>query len=912
MKKRKRLKQNDIFSLLRWKGFLILLIFALCLGMAAYKITAHFTDQNPDINDALKEYLTSSFSTNVNNLYLYDIDKPMEDFMDSSAVTSFFFCSEQYPPTEELISYIADSMTAMAEESEYITASAIYASTSNTFISSHWGENEEETAKYHDFLDTMIYNYNSSSLDINKIAGNAYNTFLFKYQDYIVFSKDLTTLSGSSHSTMFFLMDEEAFSAFIYQANEMIPYKVSIYDAHNVLLFSNSEQSGKEVYTHLLNFTADGASDADSSQYIYCSSDITGMQYLLEMDLITLPSETTDPPLLYICIVLASFLLAALLFGLLYFTLRKPAAALSHTAEQLEIETPRSFAAFSHTMEQKISGMVTENSTLKGIVEATSSEAVSHLFAKIIVGETVNKEEAGITLSNTGYGFQLDDIYIAGILHQTVTDFITASTRQHVLNMLSSVFEKFKEKKQCNLCAFLHDEKSFVIIGSFPAGTSMAQGKARINELTSQIREGITLLNAPLTIAFGHMYNSILDLGFSYNEAFKAMHYYQAEAPSSAPSMPALHYAFPSAQDTQLPSPAESSDAEAPQEAIPDIPDPYEQLERRASQIAQLIWDGKMDGLSSLLDRTMTLIFDTEKSAKEQNEQSKQLISVVTSHMLSYPFVNDSHLSNVLDGLPLDDELPAEERQQNLLDALGILCTDFSEALKKLRNPYIIAAQEYIEQNYGNPDLSLEEIAENLKIAPNYLSTIFSKNLGVKLFEYINEYRLDKSIRLLLDTDKTVNDISGECGFGIYYMLNAMYPEGPFFLIIAAVFAFLFYKNASTVSVSPDSVCRSFFGLGKKEVSWDDIKEVGLIGENVFSRKKTRTGHKYIYFSPKEMTKKQRFDMIVKWPPKKMIYVEYQEKGLEYIMSVWGKELKTYNVEDLFPDTEDPNPQSPH
>ena len=60
------------------------------------------------------------------------------------------------------------------------------------------------------------------------------------------------------------------------------------------------------------------------------------------------------------------------------------------------------------------------------------------------------------------------------------------------------------------------------------------------------------------------------------------------------------------------------------------------------------------------------------------------------------------------------------------------------------------------------------------------------------------------------------------------------------------------------------------------------------------------------------MTKKQRFDMIVKWPPKKMIYVEYQEKGLEYIMSVWGKELKTYNVEDLFPDTEDPNPQSPH
>lgn len=142
-------------------------------------------------------------------------------------------------------------------------------------------------------------------------------------------------------------------------------------------------------------------------------------------------------------------------------------------------------------------------------------------------------------------------------------------------------------------------------------------------------------------------------------------------------------------------------------------------------------------------------------------------------------------------------------------------------------------------------------------------------------------------------------------GFGLYYMKNAMYPEGPVFLLVTAVFAWLFYRNASTVTVSPEGIRRDFFGIGKKEVSWDEIKEVGLIGENVFSRKKSKTGHKYMYFSPKEMTKKERFDMIVKWPPKNMLYMEYQEKGLEYTMTLWGKELKSYNVEDLFPDTED-------
>lgn len=142
-------------------------------------------------------------------------------------------------------------------------------------------------------------------------------------------------------------------------------------------------------------------------------------------------------------------------------------------------------------------------------------------------------------------------------------------------------------------------------------------------------------------------------------------------------------------------------------------------------------------------------------------------------------------------------------------------------------------------------------------------------------------------------------------GFGIYYLIRSMYPEAPVFLIVAAIFAYLFFQNASTITVTDTAVTRSFFGLAKKTVPWSEIKELGLIGENVFNRKKSKTGHKYIYFSPEKMNEKQRFDMIVKWPPKKMLYVEYQEKTLEYTMTIWGKELKSYNVEDLFPNSKD-------
>lgn len=791
MKKREQTKSNDIFSNWKYKSFLLLLLIGTCFTVIASGITNYFRDKEPNVNEALEEYLSSSFSSNINNLYIYDIDKPMEDFMNSSTVTSFFFCSASYPAADELLSYLSNKLTSITNHSDYITATAIYASASNTYVTSQTDKITEP--ELNNLLNDLVYNYNSNSIDKNSLPSEGYNTFLFKYEDYVVFSKDLTTSSGSSYSTMFFLMNADAFSSFVYAANGAIPYKVSVYDPHNTLLFSNSDHSEKVNYSQLINFTTeDVTSDqADKSSYIYCNSDITGFQYLLEMEQLPLPGNIKNSPFMYLSLFVG--LLLSSIFGDLIIKrhLKKATDNAFKTINQLDISSSKSLEALTFQIKQKVNVLTSENASMKSIISATSTEALSHLFAKVIVGETVEPEETEITLANTGYGFQSDDIYIAGILHQVNSEFITADSRYKILNMLNSIFEKFKEKHPCNLCAFLFDPKSFIIIASFPAGISIAKGKVRINELTQQINEGISFLRQPMLVAFGHMYSSILDLSFSYNEAFKTMHY-QVEARANdfyanndvfshnfPPEVPSEHIPdIQIAPETDTPKskiesdisldeiaiskPASSSQPEAVSQA-----DSVERVERRASQIAQLIWDNREDGLSSLIERTMNSIF-SETDQILQEELSKRLISAVTSHMLSYPFVNDNHLSNVYDSLSMtiQNGSDSEKLKESLLYSLNTLCQDFSEILKKQRNPYIIAAQEFIELNYNNPALSLEEIAENLKIAPNYLSTIFSKNLGIKLFEYVNEYRLEKSIELLLHTDKTVNEISIECGFG--------------------------------------------------------------------------------------------------------------------------------------------------
>ena len=845
MKKRERTKSDDIFFSWKRKCFLLLLLTGVCFTLIASTITNYFRDKEPDVNEALEDYLSSSFASNINNLYIYDIDKPMEDFMNSSAVTSFFFCSDSYPAADELLDYLSNNLTTITGRSDYVTAAAVYASASNTYVSSQTDKITE--TELNSLLKDLIYNYNSNSVDKNSLSSEGYNTFLFKYEDYVVISKDLTTLSGTSYSSMFYLMDTDAFSSFIYRANGMIPYKVSIYDSHNTLLFSNSDRSKKENYSQLINFTTEDITSEHSgkSSYIYCSSPITGLQYLLEMEQLPLPGDAKKSPFMYLALLGGLLLLAVICVLLSQHYWGKSADRILKTIKQLGISSPGSLDALASQLDRKVKTLTCENTTMKNIISATSSEAVSHLFAKIIVGESVEPEETKVTLANTGYGFQPDDIYIAGIFHQTTSEFITADSRYKILNMLNSIFEKFKEKHQCNLCAFLFDEKSFIIIASFPAGTSIAKGKARINDLTQQINEGISFLRLPMTVAFGHMYSSILDLSFSYNEAFKSMHYkVEAQNNSFSTNIRTFSHSFPPVapvkhsltvenvhehaeeagtlksgntvispklktdisfkerendisytpdnMDGSVPSGIASqaeaisqpetrfqadtitetstfsaqSSASAQPEASPQA-DSVERVERRATQIAQLIWDNREEGLPSLLDRTINNIF-SETDATLQEELSKRIISALTSHMLSYPFVNDSHLSNVYDDLVITirNGANSEELKNSLLSALNTLCQDFSEILKKQRNPYIIAAQEYISANYSTPDLSLEEIAENLKIAPNYLSTIFSKNLGIKLFEYVNEYRLEKSIELLLHTDKTVNEISTECGFG--------------------------------------------------------------------------------------------------------------------------------------------------
>lgn len=83
------------------------------------------------------------------------------------------------------------------------------------------------------------------------------------------------------------------------------------------------------------------------------------------------------------------------------------------------------------------------------------------------------------------------------------------------------------------------------------------------------------------------------------------------------------------------------------------------------------------------------------------------------------------------------------------------------------RTQFIVQkAKEFIERNYAKKSLTLEQIADVVNVAPNYLSTVFKKKLKVSVIEYLTSYRLKKA-KDLLDEDPllTITEVSDKVGY---------------------------------------------------------------------------------------------------------------------------------------------------
>jgi AraC-like DNA-binding protein/mannose-6-phosphate isomerase-like protein (cupin superfamily) len=70
----------------------------------------------------------------------------------------------------------------------------------------------------------------------------------------------------------------------------------------------------------------------------------------------------------------------------------------------------------------------------------------------------------------------------------------------------------------------------------------------------------------------------------------------------------------------------------------------------------------------------------------------------------------------------------------------------------------------YIAQNYAEP-LTVQRIADVVKLHPNYAMNLFQKTFGSTLIDYITKHRVSHAQRLLATTDEKIVDVAFQSGF---------------------------------------------------------------------------------------------------------------------------------------------------
>lgn len=107
--------------------------------------------------------------------------------------------------------------------------------------------------------------------------------------------------------------------------------------------------------------------------------------------------------------------------------------------------------------------------------------------------------------------------------------------------------------------------------------------------------------------------------------------------------------------------------------------------------------------------------------------------------------------------------------------ALGY-CRIIKEHQHQIHSPLIRKVVAYLETDLS-ADLTLNNLASHLGVNASYLSTLFSKEMGTSLTDYVNHYRIEHAQTLLANTDVPIKDIALRCGIGDIHYFTRLFKK---------------------------------------------------------------------------------------------------------------------------------------
>lgn len=93
------------------------------------------------------------------------------------------------------------------------------------------------------------------------------------------------------------------------------------------------------------------------------------------------------------------------------------------------------------------------------------------------------------------------------------------------------------------------------------------------------------------------------------------------------------------------------------------------------------------------------------------------------------------------------------------------------------RRALIMEIRSFIEEEYANPDLSLDYLSDKYQLSGKYVSKLFKEECGENFVDYLIGLRIAKAKKMLSETQKSIQEIGQEVGYSNYNSFNRSFKN---------------------------------------------------------------------------------------------------------------------------------------
>ena len=106
-------------------------------------------------------------------------------------------------------------------------------------------------------------------------------------------------------------------------------------------------------------------------------------------------------------------------------------------------------------------------------------------------------------------------------------------------------------------------------------------------------------------------------------------------------------------------------------------------------------------------------------------------------------------------------------KQEKCAAIFSYLYHQLTEITLDKENPVVRDVRQYLV-NHMSERITLEQIAARAHLSPNYLCSLFKKETGLTIMEYLLQQRIEQAKRMIVTEDVALSQIAEKCGFVDY------------------------------------------------------------------------------------------------------------------------------------------------